>query len=130
MNNALMKQLVGLLALGLSASGAHANWDRHDHRGHDWRQSRAYVAEIDTRQANQMRRIHAARDEGALTRREFRHLKHEQRDIDALVQHFLADGRLDRREFVHLDHLLDAAHRNILAVRHDRHAHAEPRRYR
>lgn len=124
MKSTLIKQALGLLALGLVATGAQAHWDRHD-QGHDWRvhqQSRHFSQQIDARQERQMARIMAGMREGRLTRGEFRRLKEEQRDIRAMEAHFLADGVIDVREFRRIERALDIANRNIWDEKHDRQA--------
>lgn len=111
---------LGLLALGVWAGAAQANWDHaHYDRDRGYAQSRAWVQEIDRRIARQHARLQAGAREGDLTRREFRRLAHQHEDIHALRRHFLADGRLDAHEFHRLDRALDAAHLDIVAERHD-----------
>jgi hypothetical protein len=124
MKSNLMKKTLGLLALGLVATGAQANWDFHDrgYGGRAYQQSRYFSEQIDARQERQMARIRAGVEQGRLTRAEFRMLKQEQREIRAMEHHFGADGRIDAREFRRLDHALDVASNNIRAEKHDRQA--------
>lgn len=125
MKSTLMKTTLRLLALGtlgLTATGAHADWDRggygYDRSGYQQRQD--FSAQVDARQDRQMERIRAGMQEGHLTRAEFRELMHEQREIRAMEHYFRADGFIDAREFQRLDRALDVASRNIRAEKHDR----------
>lgn len=132
MKTTLMKSAFGILALGLLATSAQANWDRSDH-GHKqaMMQSKAYSQQINARQDRQMDRIQAGMRSGQITRAEFRELMHEQHTIRAMEQHFRADGRISTREFQRLEHALDVANRNIRAEKHDRQArHAYRHDYR
>lgn len=124
MKSTLIKKTFGLLALGLVATGAQANWDRadHGHGGRAYQQSQLFSQKIDARQERQMERIMAGRQEGRLTRAEFRRLKQEQQEIRAMEHHFRADGLIDAREFQRIDRALDVASRNIRAEKHDRQA--------
>ena len=124
MKTTLIKQTLGLLALGLAATGAHASWDRHDqaYARHANMQSRHFVQQIDARQDRQMDRIEAGMRQGRLTRAEYRRLMHEQREIRAMERHFRADGIIDAREFRRLERALDVANSNIRDEKHDRQA--------
>jgi len=132
MKNTLIKTTLGILALGLTATGAQANWERGGH-GHKqaYLQTKAYSQQINARQDRQMDRIQAGMRSGQITRAEFRELMHEQHTIRAMEQHFRADGRISAREFQHLDRALDLANRTIRAEKHDRQArHAYGHNYR
>jgi hypothetical protein len=109
-----MKTVLSVLALGLLGTSAHAGfYDRGDHgRSHVAKQSQAYIQQVNTRQAQQMRRIEAARRAGLLSRHEFSMLKHEQQQIRTLERKFRADGIMNAREFQRLDRALNIAHRN------------------
>lgn len=124
MKSTLMKTVIGMLALGLTATAAQAGWERDGH-GHQYahRQSQAYSQHIDARQNRQQERILAGAYSGRLTRAEFRELMREQHTIRAIEQAFRADGVLNAREFQRLDRALDTAARNIRAEKHDRQAH-------
>lgn len=124
MKSTLIKQTLGLLALGLAATGAHANWDRHDqaYARHATQQSRHFIQQINARQDRQMDRIEAGMRQGRLTRAEYRQLMHEQREIRAMERHFRADGMIDSREFRRLERALDVANSNIRDEKHDRQA--------
>lgn len=124
MKSTLIKQTLGFLALGMVASGALANWDRHDevYNRHSAQQSRHLIQQFNARQDRQMERIEAGMRHGRLTRREYRHLMQEQREIQAMKRRFHADGVIDSREFRHLDRALDVASRNIWGEKHDRQA--------
>lgn len=124
MKTTLIKQTLGLLALGLAATGAHASWDRHDqaYTRHANQQSRHFAQQIDARQDRQMDRIEAGMRQGRLTRAEYRKLMHEQREIRAMERHFRADGIIDAREFRRLERALDVANSNIRDEKHDRQA--------
>ena len=126
MKSNLMKKTFGVLtlgALGLMATGAHADWDRggygQGHSGHAYQQSRMFSQQINARQDRQMERIQAGKREGTLRRAEFRELIREQQKISAMERHFRADGVIDALEFKRLDHALDIASRNIQAEKHD-----------
>ncbi len=123
MKNTLIKTTLGILALGLTAAGAQANWEPDGH-GHKqaYLQTKAYSQQINARQDRQMDRIQAGMRSGQITRAEFRELMHEQHMIRAMEQHFRADGRIGAREFQHLERALDVANRNIRAEKHDRQA--------
>jgi hypothetical protein len=125
MKHILMKSGLGMLALGLAATGAQASWDRGDH-GHQHvylqQQSRAYSQQIDARQDRQAARIRDAVRVGDLTRFEFRTLMDEQHEIRAMERHFRADGIIYPREFQRIDHALDSASRNIRMEANDRQA--------
>lgn len=133
MNHSLTKTVLGILALGLMATGAQADWG-HAGPSHQQahQQTRAYGQEINARQDRQMDRIQAGKQSGQLTRAEFRHLMQEQHHIRAMERHFRADGRIDAREFRHLDQALNVASRSIRVERHDyqaRHAYGHSPRY-
>ena len=125
MKHILMKSGLGMLAMGLAATGAQASWDRggygHQH-AYLQQQSRAYSQQIDARQDRQAARIQDAMRAGHLTRFEFRTLMSEQHEIRAMEQHFRADGRIDAREFERIDHALDSASGNIRMESSDRQA--------
>ena len=115
-------------SLGLAIPGTHAAWGRG---GNDYGprpgdalrlQSEAFQQRIDARQTWQRDRIRAGMADGSLTRREFRYLMEEQREIGAMERRFRADGIIDAREFRHLDHALDRASHSIRMERHDRQA--------
>lgn len=131
MKNTLKKTALATLmlgSLGLAMSGAHADWGRGGNDGGPRPgdalrlQSEAFEQQIDARQTWQRNRIRAGRADGSLTRREFRDLMEEQREIHAMERRFRADGIIDVREFRHLDHALDRASRSIRMERHDRQA--------
>jgi len=127
MKHILMKSSLGMLALGLVATGAQANWERGgDGHRHAYlqQQSRAYSQQIDARQDRQAARIQDAMRAGYLTRFEFRTLMDEQHQIRAMARHFRADGRIDSREFQRIDRALDSASRNIRMESNDRQAHS------
>lgn len=132
MKSTLINRTLGLVALGLVATGAQAGWDHHDraYDRHAVQQSRMYSQEIDARQDRQMERIEAGRWNGMLTRAEYRRLMREQREIRAMERHFEGDGLIDRREFRRLERALDIASRNIRVEKHDhqaRNAYGAPR---
>jgi hypothetical protein len=77
------------------------------------------VATVDERQARQMDRIHEGLRSGQLTRHEARDLLRDQRQIERVERHYLADGRLSRDEWLDLDRRLDEASREIRAEKHD-----------
>ena len=124
MKSTLMNKTLGLLALGLIATGAQAGWDRDDRgsSGRVYQQSHLFSQKIDARQDRQMTRITAGMHEGRLTRAEFHRLKQEQREIHAMERHFRSDGVINAPEFRHLERALDIASRNIRAEIHDRQA--------
>lgn len=132
MKNTLIKASLGMLALGLAASGAHAGWNRDGQPPQRaYLQSQAYGQHIDARQQQLIRRIQHGKQSGFLARPEFRELMREQHKIQAMEQRFRADGLIDAREFQRLDRALDRASRSIRAEQHDRRArHAYGAGYR
>lgn len=123
MKSTLINTTLGMLALGLMASGAQADWDRGGHAYKPaFQQSQAYGQQIDARQDRQAARILAAKRAGRLSRYEFRELMHEQHRIRAMEQHFRADGFINAREFMRIERALDLASRTIKAETHDRQA--------
>jgi hypothetical protein len=130
MKNPLMKTTLGMLALGLMATGAQAGWERDGHVPHQANvQGTAYSQQVHARQDRQLERIQTGLRSGQITRREFRELMREQHTIRAMERHFRADGRIDAGEFRRLDFALDRASRNIRTERHDhqaRHAYGQP----
>lgn len=131
MKTTLLKNSLGLLALGLIATGAQASWDRGGpgHNGRVYQQSKVYSQQVDARQDKQMMRIKSGLRDGHLTQAEYRKLMREQNDIRAMEHRFRADGVIDSREFRRLDHALDVASRNIQAEKHDRQARNVDRPY-
>lgn len=134
MKNTLIKRTLGLVALGLVATGTQAGWDHRDraHDRHAAQQSRMFSQTINARQDRQLERIEAGRRNGMLSRAEYRRLMQEQDEIRAMARHFRADGRIDGREFRRLERALDTANRNIRVQQHDQHARntqRTPRRY-
>jgi len=115
MTRTLLKTALSALALGLLATSAHADYFDRGRRGHPQvsKQSHAYIQQVNARQAQQMRRIEAARRAGLLNRYEFRTLKNEQQQIRSMERKFRVDGRMNAREFQRLDRALNIAHRNI-----------------
>lgn len=115
MTRILMKTALSVLTLGLLGASAHAGF--YDHRDYGRpnvaKQSQAYIQQVNARQAQQMRRIEAARRAGVLNRHEFSLLKHEQHQIRILERKFRADGVMNTREFQRLDRALNLAQRNI-----------------
>jgi uncharacterized membrane protein YebE (DUF533 family) len=131
MKTALLKNTLGLIALGLIATSAQASWDRGGpgHHSRVYQQSKVHSQEVDARQDKQMMRIKSGRRDGDLTRAEYRTLMREQNDIRAMEHRFRGDGVIDAREFKRLDQALDVASRNIKAEKHDRQAHNAYRSY-
>lgn len=134
MTRTLMKTALSVLALGLLATSAHADYDNRGGRDHRRvaKQSEAYIQQVNARQARQMERIKAAQHAGLLNRYEFRTLKHEQQQIRSMERQFRADGFMNAREFQRLDHALNIAHRNIrmeTLARNTRHGYGHPPRY-
>ncbi len=114
MKSSFTKTSLGILTvavLTLGAGSAAASW-RPTH-------SQPYLHALEARQDRQHQRIHAGRENGELTRREFRRLAREQRDIRVRARHFAADGFVDAREQRRLDRMLDRASHNIRSARHD-----------
>jgi hypothetical protein len=67
----------------------------------------------DTRQYNQMNRIHQGVRSGELTRDETRNLYKQQRRIDAYQDYAVSDGYLSRHEQYKLDRMQDRASNRI-----------------
>ncbi|MFZ0131535.1 MAG: hypothetical protein WAK95_03260 [Desulfobacterales bacterium] len=78
------------------------------------------------RQNNQNQRIYQGIRNGQITKREFAHLSHQQRNLERYRNFALRDGRLDRGERRSLNHFQDRAGRSIYNDRHNdanRHRH-------
>ena len=75
---------------------------------------------IDARQQQQVEQIMHGLRSGKLSRHEAHDLMREQKEIEQMQHHYLADGRLSRDEWLQLDHRLDQAARDIHAEKHDR----------
>lgn len=133
MKSTLMKTALGILALGLSATGAQAGWTHgRDGHAHADQRTRTYGQQIDARQERQMERIVSGMRSGHLSRAEFRALMDEQHHIRTMERRFRVDGVIDAREFRRLDRALDIASHNIKAEKHDRQArdaHDHPARF-
>lgn len=67
----------------------------------------------------QHERIQDGKESGALTRREARKLKKQQRRIRSLAREFREDGRIDREERRILRRKLDKASKRIYAFKHN-----------
>jgi hypothetical protein len=74
---------------------------------------------IDARQQRQMEQIMLGLRSGNLSRNEARGLIREQKEINQMQRHYLADGRLSRDEWRQLDHRLDRAADDIHAEKYD-----------
>lgn len=103
--------LLTLATLALGAGSATAGWQTPH--------GQPYLHALEARQDRQHQRIHAGRENGELTRGEFRRLQREQREIRGLARHFAADGLVDAREQRRLDRRLDRASHHIRSARHD-----------
>lgn len=132
--------IISLSALGLVSGASQAsNWghferanapyfpDRpvFDRPGFDHRGPNAFPHlesgyNIDARQQQQAEQIMHGLRSGKLSRHEARDLMREQKEIEQMQHHYLADGRLSRDEWLQLDHRLDQAARDIHAEKHDR----------
>ncbi len=77
------------------------------------------VTTVDARQGRQMDQIQDGLRSGQLTRHEARDLLRDQRQIERVERHYLADGHLSRDEWLDLDRRLDLASREIRAEKHD-----------
>jgi len=95
----------------------------YDHRGPDAFQNHeaGYNAgsNIDARQQRQMERIMHGLRSGEISRHEARDLIREQREIEQMQRHYLADRRLSRDEWQQLDRRLDRAAQDIRAEKRD-----------
>lgn len=108
-----MKMTITLLTiaiLGIFTISAQASHKSPDSNRYD---------RIDKRIANQHYRIRDGIGSGELTRREARHLRHQQRYIIRLKFHFMNDGYLDRYEFRELRGELDRASERIYRLKHN-----------
>ncbi|MCB1876805.1 MAG: hypothetical protein KDH88_12600 [Chromatiales bacterium] len=101
--------LLSIIGLGLSLSAPVFAAKHHESR-------------VDVRQERQWDRIEQGRESGELTRREFRRLKKEQRQIALLERTFLEDGRLSRLERRLLKAKQDEASKNIFRLKHNERA--------
>lgn len=75
---------------------------------------------VDARQHNQFERIQRGVETGALTQREARQLRYEQRAIRAEERRYRANGVLNARERAELHRELKDANRHIYYQKHDR----------
>lgn len=91
-----------------------------DHRGPRASPHFEFDFNIDARQQHQMEQIMHGLRSGELSRHEARYLIREQREIEQMQRHYLADGRMNRDEWLQLDRRLDHAARDIDAEKHDR----------
>ena len=98
--------LAGLAAALTAAAPAYA---RHDGRD----------AAVNERQHRLEQRIERGWRSGDLTRREYRRLNYELREIDSAERYFMSDGHLTRRERGELYARLDALSRDIFRERRD-----------
>lgn len=127
--------IAALSALSLIAGASQANdWGHYeranapyfpDRPGFDHRGPNAFLHgesgyNIDTRQHQQVEQIMRGLRSGELSRHEARDLIREQKEIEQLQRHYLADGRISRDEWLLLDRRLDQAARDIHAEKHDR----------
>jgi hypothetical protein len=90
-----------------------------DTRGPNHAQPARRIDDVDARQQQLMRRIMQGMESGRLSRHEARDLIGEQKNIERLQRHFMADGRLDRREYQELERRLDIAALEIRAEKRD-----------
>lgn len=72
-----------------------------------------FHGQLEMRQERQLERIELGVARGEITRREAAKLFHEQREIERLQRHFIADGHLSRAEYTVLDEALDQAGQHI-----------------
>ena len=79
----------------------------------------AYAGPVTRREAQQHARIHQGVESGALTPGESKVLRHEQRGVERLRQHALADGRIGPRERAMLADAQDQASRDIYRLKHN-----------
>jgi len=91
-----------------------------DHRGPNAFQHLESGYNIDARQQQQMEQIMQGLRSGELSRHEGHDLIREQKEIEQMQRHYLADGRISRDEWLQLDRRLDQAARDIHAEKHDR----------
>lgn len=80
----------------------------------------AEAARSDRRQARQQVRIQEGRASGALTRRESRALRHQQRHIHRAERRARADGFYSPRERAKIERKQDRASRQIYRAKHNR----------
>ena len=73
-----------------------------------------------SREQSQQNRIHEGVASGELTHHEAKHLRHEQRRVDARQKKAAKDGVVTRREARKIDHAQDHANRDIARQKHDR----------
>lgn len=134
MNTIALKSL--FVVLSLTAATAHADWRARDEaprygngQGHppvygqgygmDRHEQGARIREIEERIERQAQRIQRGREEGQLTRWEFRGLMREHRAVRAMQRDFLADGHMNRVEFREMSRALDEAGQRIRIEKHD-----------
>ena len=103
-----MKRLIsaGFIALMATAAPALAN-------------DRPRDLSIDQRQHLLWQRIEQGWQHGELTRREYRQLRHDSREIERAQHYFASDGHLSRRERNDLHARLDHLAREVYREKHD-----------
>lgn len=140
--------LIALATMSFAASNAQANHDnssRYDqHYGQSWqdrgdhgprhgqRVNQQRLADINARHAQQLNRVERGKQNGSLTRREYRTLMSELQYFATVKRGFMSDGFLTASEFRQLDNGLDAVARNIRIEKRDhdtRISHSDNGRY-
>ncbi|MFN8624693.1 MAG: hypothetical protein U0587_01715 [Candidatus Binatia bacterium] len=79
----------------------------------------AQAGQVANREARQRARIHQGVASGQLTHGEAKALHHEQRHIENMREHALADGHLGPKEHARLDQAQDRASSDINRLKHN-----------
>jgi hypothetical protein len=101
-----------LIALSLSLATAVPSYAGHSHRD-EYCDHKKQVYEIEKRLDRQYYRIDRGIDRDKLTHKEAKNLKKRYRKIRRLSREYREDGYLSRREYKHLTHKLDKNSRLI-----------------
>ena len=125
--------LIGVQTQAL-ADDDYSRWGRGEHQQNmrAMQESFRLLKQIDERLDNQLERILAGLQSGALTQVEFFNLMQEQRDIRQQERQYLADDFFGPREFDSLNQALNRADEHIRFEKHDRehrNGAPEPRPY-
>jgi len=99
----------------------HPGFDRPTFRDHPQVNYKQHDVryDIDSRQQILVEKIMHGVRAGSLSESEARKLMREQREIEQLQRHFMADRHLSRNEWRELDHRLDIAAREIRTEKRD-----------
>lgn len=138
MKSKLIAKTLGVIVLGLAATGAQADgWQYDNNRNapygqpvigpapvhdmqHEMREGFRFSKIVNDRQDQQLDRILAGVESDRLSKDEFRALMQEQKNIRAMERSFMADRFMNPAEFQRLNQALDVADRNIQVAAQNR----------